>query len=70
MDIVIERNHLIAGVEVKSSATVNLADFKGLRMLKKTVGKHFVCGVILYNGETSVSFGNGFFAIPLNVLWL
>ena len=70
VDIVIERNHLIAGVEVKSSATVNLADFKGLRMLKKTVGKHFTCGVILYNGEISVSFGNGFFAIPLNMLWL
>ena len=70
VDIVIERNHLIAGVEVKSSATVNLADFKGLRMLKKTVGKHFACGVILYNGETSVSFGNGFFAVPLNVLWI
>ncbi len=70
VDIVIERNHLVAGVEVKSSATLNLADFKGLRMLKKVVGKHFACGVILYNGETSVSFGNGFFAVPLNVLWI
>lgn len=70
VDIVIERDHLVAGVEVKSSATVNRADFKGLHMLKKTVGKHFACGVILYNGETSVRFGNGFFAIPLNVLWL
>jgi len=68
VDIVIKRDYLVAGVEVKSSATVNLADFKGLRMLQKTVGKNFVCGVILYNGDTSVSFGNGFFAVPLSVL--
>ncbi len=70
VDIVIERDHLVVGVEVKSSATVNLADFKGLHTLKKAVGKHFICGVVLYNGEISVSFGKGFFAIPLNTLWL
>lgn len=52
VDIVIERDHQVAGVEVKSSATVNSSDFKGLRKLKTAVGKHFACGVILYNGDT------------------
>lgn len=70
VDIVIEREHLVAGVEVKSSATVNLSDFKGLRKFKTTVGKNFVCGVVLYNGDISIGFGNGFFAIPLNTLWV
>lgn len=70
VDIVIERDHKVAGVEVKSSATVNSSDFKGLRKFKTTVGKHFACGVILYSGDTSIGFGNGFYAIPLNTLWL
>ena len=70
VDIVIERNHQVAGVEVKSSATVNISDFKGLHKFKTALGKHFVCGVILYNGDTSIGFGNGLHAIPLNTLWL
>ena len=69
VDIVIERDHQVAGVEVKSSATVNSSDFKGLRKFKTAVGKHFACGVILYNGDTSIGFGNGLYAIPLNTLW-
>lgn len=70
VDIVIERDYQVAGVEVKSSSTVNLSDFKGLHKLKTAVGKHFARGVILYKGETSIGFGNGLYAIPLNTLWL
>ena len=70
VDIVIERGHLIAGIEVKSGSTVGVSDFKGLHKLKKSIGKNFVCGVVFYNGEISVRFGKGFYAIPLNTLWL
>ena len=70
VDIVIERDHLVVGVEVKSSSTINLSDFKGLRKLKTAVGKNFVCGVILYNGDISIGFGEKFYAIPLNTLWI
>ena len=70
VDIVIERNRLVAGVEIKSSATVNLSDFKGLHKFKTAVGKYFVCGVILYNGDMSLGFGNGLYAIPLKALWV
>ena len=68
VDIVIERDRLITGIEVKASATVNRGDFKGLFALKKTIGKRFVCGVVLYDGEMSLSFGNQMYALPLNVL--
>ena len=70
VDIVIERDHLISGIEVKSAATVNLSDFKGLRVLKKVTGERFACGVVLYNGEFCVRFGQGFYALPLRFLWL
>ena len=69
VDIVIEKEQLVAGVEVKSSATVGASDFRGLYKLKKYIGKNLVCGVVLYNGEFSTSFGKGFYAIPLSTLW-
>ena len=70
VDIVIERGaRALAGVEVKASATVTAADFRGLRKLKETVGRRFAGGVILYDGETSASFGDGLHAVPLRALW-
>jgi len=70
VDIVIERGaqHL-AGVEVKAGATVTQADFRGLRKLKDAAGKRFAGGVVLYDGETSASFGDGLHAVPLRTLW-
>ena len=69
VDIVIERDQLISGIEIKSASTVNLSDFKGLRVLKKITNKSFVCGVVFYNGELCVRFGEGFYALPLRFLW-
>jgi predicted AAA+ superfamily ATPase len=70
VDIVIERGaRALAGVEVKASATVTAADFRGLRTLKEAAGRRFVGGVVLYDGETSASFGDSLFAVPLRALW-
>ncbi len=70
VDIVIERgSRALAGVEVKASATVNAADFRGLRKLRDAAGKRFSSGVVLYDGETTASFGDGMFAVPVRVLW-
>lgn len=70
VDIVLERDaHQVAGVEVKASASLMAADFRGLRKLKEAVGKRFVAGVVLYDGEASVSFGGGMFAVPVCTLW-
>ncbi len=70
VDIVIERGaRLLAGVEVKAAATVAPADFRGLRKLKEAAGNRFRGGVVLYDGETSASFGDGLYAVPLRTLW-
>ncbi len=70
VDIVIERGMTqLAGIEVKSSATVTAADFRGLRKLRDMAGKRFVTGVVLYDGETCASFGDGLYAVPLRMLW-
>lgn len=69
VDIVVERGRDVVGVEVKAAASVSSADFRGLRKFKEAAGKHFQCGVLLYDGETSASFGGGLFAVPLRALW-
>lgn len=70
VDIVLEGAGLrLAGVEVKASATVTAADFRGLRKLKEAVGERFATGVVLYDGEATVSFGGGLFAAPIRSLW-
>ena len=70
VDIVIERGaRAVAGVEVKASATVTAADFRGLRKLKDAAGARFAGGVVLYDGETAVRFGEGMYAVPIRRLW-
>lgn len=70
VDIVLERGaRTLAGVEVKAAATVTAADFRGLRKLREAAGKRFAGGVVLYDGETSASFGDGLFAVPVRALW-
>ncbi len=70
VDIVLERGtRELVGVEVKASATVSMRDFRGMHKLRDAAGKRFVAGVVLYDGEITASFGEGFFAVPIRALW-
>ena len=70
VDIVLERGaYEIAGAEVKASATVTGADFRGLRKLRDTAKNRFISGIVLYDGETCVSFGDALYAVPIRMLW-
>ncbi|MCY4079102.1 MAG: ATP-binding protein [Caldilineaceae bacterium] len=70
VDVVLERGtRALAGVEIKAGATVTTADFRALRKLKAAAGIRFSCGVVLYDGETSVRFDDGLYAVPLRLLW-
>lgn len=70
VDLVIERGaRAVAGVEVKAGATVTDADFRGLRKLAGAAGRRFTRGVVLYDGETVLGFGDRFQAIPIRLLW-
>ena len=70
VDVVAERGPLgIAGIEVKASGTVTLGDFTGLRRLREVTGSRFKAGVVLYDGETCLGFGDRLFAVPVRSLW-
>ena len=70
IDLVLERNgRQLAGVEIKAAATVTAADFRGLRTLKQAAGARFASGVVLYDGEATVAFGERLYAVPIRRLW-
>ncbi|MGB3461315.1 MAG: ATP-binding protein [Rhodanobacter lindaniclasticus] len=70
VDIVIERGaRALAGVEVKAAAGVAERDFRGLAKLRDIAGKRFAAGVVLYDGEATLGFGDRLFAVPLRTLW-
>lgn len=68
VDIVIEQGRQIAGIEIKASATVRAEDFKGLNKLKDACGNQFAAGVVFYDGESILPFGEKLFAIPVSAL--
>jgi uncharacterized protein len=69
VDVVVESAGRLAGVEVKASATVTGDDFKGLRKLQAAAPESFAAGVVLYDGEAVVPFGNKLYAVPISRLW-
>jgi uncharacterized protein len=70
VDIVVENHEgRIAGVEVKAAATVGRKDFAGLTKLAAAAGDRYAGGVVLYDGEQSLPFGEGRRAVPISALW-
>lgn len=59
----------MAGVEVKVAATVTAADSRGLKKLREAAAERFASGVVLYDGEATVGFGERLFAVPVRTLW-
>lgn len=70
VDIVLERDDgMIAGIEVKASATVKAGDFSGLRALADACGDRFAFGAVLYDSTDVVPFGDRLAAAPISALW-
>lgn len=70
VDIAIEDGRgRIVGIEVKAAATVTAGDFSGLRRLAAGAGRKFASGLVLYDGERTVPFGEHMAAVPVAALW-
>jgi len=64
VDIIVEgEGGDVVGIEVKAAATVTVGDFKGLRKLSAACGEDFKLGVVLYDAEQTVPFGERIFAV-------
>lgn len=70
VDVVIDQGTRgLAGVEVKAAATVTERDFRGLARLRDALGQRFKAGVVLYDGEATLRFGDRLSAVPIRALW-
>ena len=70
VDIVIEdMQGRVVAIEVKAAATVVAADFRGLRKIAAACGERFVMGMVLYDHDKVVPFGDRLWAVPLSALW-
>jgi predicted AAA+ superfamily ATPase len=70
VDLVLENETAeLVGIEVKAAATVSASDFKGLRKLADASGDALRLGLVLYDGENTIPFGDRLFAAPLSCLW-
>ncbi len=68
-DIILESKNKIIGIEVKSSSSVSVNDFKGLKYLSSEFKNKFHRGIVLYNGQQSIPFGKNLHALPVASLW-
>lgn len=69
VDFILENSaNQIIGIEVKTSHTIFNQDFRGLRKLAAIAGNDWLSGIILYQGEQCLSFGDNLWAIPFALL--
>ncbi len=69
VDIVMECGGRVVGVEVKAAATVTARDFSGLRKLAAVESDRFALGVVFFDGESSLTFGDRMVAVPFRELF-
>lgn len=68
IDFIVEaENGDLLGIEVKAG-TVYPDDFKHLKWFSKNLAKTKFTGIVLYSGNDVLSFGDGFYAVPLALL--
>lgn len=56
------------GIEVKSGSAIGEGDFTHLRWFSKNLAKGKFTGIVLYSGNQTLPFGNGFWAVPFGAL--
>jgi hypothetical protein len=70
VDVVLElASGEVAGVEIKTAASIQARDFAGLRHLRDRLGTNFKTGIVLYTGKRTLPFGDRLAAVPLCALW-
>lgn len=59
----------VVGIEVKAAASVTRRDFAGLERVASAAGTALVQGIVLYDGNQTLSFGKTHRAAPFSTLW-
>ena len=69
IDFIAERTDgAMVGIEVKAGSSLGEEDFKHLKWFAHNLANDKFTGVVLYSGEQTLRFGEGFYAVPLAAL--
>ena len=70
IDFIVERSDgAMLGIEVKSGSSFSKDDFKHLKWFAANLAKEQqFTGIVLYSGDHTLRFGEGFYAVPLAAL--
>ena len=70
IDVVVETaDGRVAGIEVKAGADIGRQDVRHLAKLRDRLGAHFITGMVLNSGPTTLPLGDRLVAAPISVLW-
>ncbi len=70
VDVILEdRTGKIAGIEIKTAATLGANDVRGLQALANTTGKNWLRGVVLYTGTETIPFSANIHGVPISCIW-
>jgi predicted AAA+ superfamily ATPase len=69
VDVVVQRGSRYVGIEVKAANSVHEGDFRGIKRSRELLGSQFHAGIVLYDGEHVLPFGDQLLAVPLSALW-
>jgi predicted AAA+ superfamily ATPase len=68
--LIVQEGRSILAVEVKSSSLVTGNDFKHISWFQEHMAKkNPFSGIVLYTGDSVLSFGKNLWAVPLSMLW-
>ena len=69
IDFVLENDSgATMGIEVKAGSSIGEGDFRHLKWFSRTLARGAFTGIVLYSGELTLRFGEGFYAVPLGAL--
>ena len=69
IDFIVERSDgALLGIEAKAGSALGAEDFRHLKWFAKNLAKGEFTGIVLYSGEHTLRFGEGFYAVPLAAL--
>lgn len=70
VDLVLEtRDGFVAGVEVKTSSTIEDKDFAGLRLMRAKLGDDFVAGIVINLGQRSYRYDDRLYVVAMDRVW-
>lgn len=69
VDVVLESQGRVVGLEIKSATQVDQSDARGLIWLRDQLGDRFHRGAVLYSGSLPFQLADKIWALPISALW-